>query len=118
MRHIAKRLPRQPGPAGWNQLLPEADSPRVLEQPVTADIAIIGAGFAGLSAARRLKQLDPSLSIIILEAGRVANGPAGRNSGFMIDLPHALASGSYAGDDSADRRNIRMNRAAIAFAAS
>jgi glycine/D-amino acid oxidase-like deaminating enzyme len=35
----------------------------------------------------------------------------------MIDLPHALASGSYEGDSSQDLRNIRMNRAAIAFAA-
>eukprot|EP00494_Astrolonche_serrata_P005814 UN05831 len=36
----------------------------------------------------------------------------------MIDLPHALTSSSYAGDGSRDRRLIRMNRAAIDFAAS
>jgi len=76
----------------------------------------VGAGFAGLSAAWRIRQLDATARIIILEAQQVASGPAGRSSGFMIDLPHALASGSYQGDDSEDQRAIRMNRAAIAYA--
>jgi glycine/D-amino acid oxidase-like deaminating enzyme len=34
---------------------------------------------------------------VLLEAGRVAEGAAGRNSGFMIDLPHELTSEDYAG---------------------
>ncbi|MCA9772984.1 MAG: FAD-dependent oxidoreductase, partial [Myxococcales bacterium] len=52
------------------------------------EVAIIGAGFAGLAAARRLAQLRPQDTVVILEARAVAEGPAGRNSGFMIDLPH------------------------------
>jgi len=53
----------------------------------------------------------------VLEARRVAEGPAGRNSGFMIDLPHNLASKDYAGNREADSKQIAMNREAIAFAA-
>jgi glycine/D-amino acid oxidase-like deaminating enzyme len=65
---------------------------RVLEGDRTADFVIIGGGFAGLSAARRLTQLQPKARIVVLEASRLAEGSAGRNSGFMIDLPHELAS--------------------------
>jgi len=113
----ARRLPRQTGPAGWNAILPpQAQMPR-LERNMSADITIVGGGFAGLSAARRLHQLDPTLKVVVLEAGRFAEGSAGRNSGFMIDLPHDLASDNYAGDGlEADRATIALNRRAIAFA--
>ncbi|NCF37294.1 MAG: FAD-dependent oxidoreductase [Gammaproteobacteria bacterium] len=105
------------GESGWNAILPPRSARAALTADIECDYLVIGAGFAGLSAARRLRQLEPGSSIVILEAQAVAAGPAGRNSGFMIDLPHALASGSYQGDSSQDLRNIRMNRAAIAFAA-
>jgi glycine/D-amino acid oxidase-like deaminating enzyme len=112
------RLPRDPGPAGWNRLLPDPDPPQVLEGAQTADWLVIGAGFAGLAAARRLAQLCPGDRIAVLEAHRVGDGPAGRNSGFMIDLPHDLASDAYGGALDADRATTRANRHAIAFAAA
>nr|WP_321250868.1 FAD-binding oxidoreductase [uncultured Ruegeria sp.] len=116
-RYEAKRLPRQTGAAGWNAILPAQTPHPELQQDLSADITIVGGGFAGLSTARRLHQLDPSLKIAVLEAGRFAEGSAGRNSGFMIDLPHDLASDNYAGDGlEADRATIALNRKAIAFA--
>ena len=108
--------PADLGESGWNAILPPRQSHPSLTLDIDCDYLVVGAGFAGLSAARRLGQLEPQASIVILEARQVAAGPAGRNSGFMIDLPHALASGSYGGENSQDLRNIRMNRAAIAFA--
>ena len=36
------------------------------------DVVIVGAGPAGLSAAIRLKQLDPELSVVVLEKGSEA----------------------------------------------
>ena len=109
--------PADLGESGWGAILPPRQAHLSLTQDIDCDYLVVGAGFAGLSAARRLSQLEPQSSIVILEAEQVASGPAGRNSGFMIDLPHALATGSYGGEDSRDLRNIRMNRAAIAFAA-
>ena len=54
----------------------------------------------------------------MLDAREVAQGPAGRNSGFMIDLPHNLASGEYSPGDAAQaKQEIAHNRFAIAFAA-
>lgn len=111
------RLPRDPGPAGWNCLLPPAAPALPLEADTTADWLVIGAGFAGLSAARRLSQLCPGARIVILEAGRVGEGPAGRNSGFMIDLPHDLASENYGGALEADAAQTADNRRGIDFAA-
>lgn len=89
-----------------------------LEGAQGCDVAIVGAGFAGLAAARRLRQIDPSLDVAIIEAARVAEGGTGRNSGFMIDLPHELTSSDYAGSgESHDRTLTRLNRHAIDFAA-
>lgn len=112
----ATRLPKDPGPAGWNALLPEPEPVRRLEDEQTADWLIIGAGFAGLAAARRLSQLCPTDRIVLLDAKRVGEGPAGRNSGFMIDLPHDLSSSDYGGDMDGDRTQIEDNRRALDFA--
>src|SRR5262249_6008068 len=92
-------------------------APRMLEGKQKADWVIVGAGFAGLSAARRLSQLVPGERIAVVEAQRVGWGAAGRNSGFMIDLPHELSSETYAGGLQHDLKQIRMNRVGIAFAA-
>jgi len=110
------QLPVDPGPAAWNEILDPAPHSPCLDEHRTADWIIIGAGFAGLSAASRLSKLCPGQRIVILEASRIAHGPAGRNSGFMIDVPHDLSSSDYGGDTERDRREIRMNRAGIAYA--
>lgn len=112
---VTKR-PVDPGVSGWNAILPDRAAPTVLEDAITADWLIIGAGYAGLSAARRLKQLDTSAKIVVVDAVRVAEGPAGRNSGFMIDLPHDLASSDYGGAVESDKLKTRANRRGISFA--
>lgn len=113
----AKSLPLHRGPAAWSAILGAQAPATPLDEDTTADFAVIGAGFAGLSAARRLAQLHPQSKIVVLDAGRVAEGAAGRNSGFMIDLPHDLASDDYAGCGD-DRKMIGLNRQAIEFARS
>lgn len=110
------RLPTDPGPAAWNDLLPAAAPSPLLEAQITADWLVIGGGFAGLAAIRRLAQLHPQDKIVLLEAKRIAEGPAGRNSGFMIDLPHDLASEDYGGGIDADKQQTWANRQAIQFA--
>lgn len=114
-QYRAKRLPVHRGPAGWAAILPPAPDPVAMEQDCTADLVIIGAGFAGLAAAERARRLDPNLRIVVCEAGRLAEAASGRNSGFMIDLPHDLASDDYAGQGD-DLQMITLNRRAIGFA--
>jgi len=115
MRYAARRLPRHRGPAGWAEILGPGPSFPRLEKQVTADVAIVGAGFAGLSAARRVLQHWPQARVVVLDAWHVADGAAGRNSGFMIDLPHDLASEDYTGAGD-DLTVTRLNREAIEFA--
>ncbi len=110
------RLPRDPGPAAWNEILPPVGPVQPLEGTITADWLVIGAGFAGLAAARRLRMTQPGDRIVVLDAVRIGEGPAGRNSGFMIDLPHDLTSSNYGGALERDRGQIEANRAAIEFA--
>ncbi len=117
MIHVAKKLPQKLAPSGWLAILPPRTENAPLEGETTADIAIIGAGYAGLSAAHRLIQLDPKLRITVLEALAIGEGANGRNSGFMIDLPHDISSDSFSDDATArTKQDITINRTAIAFA--
>jgi glycine/D-amino acid oxidase-like deaminating enzyme len=116
LTYNARHLPLHRGPAGWDAILPPRAVGPALTQDITADFTIIGGGFAGLAAARRLTQLAPGAKIVLLEAGAIAEGASGRNSGFMIDLPHELTSEDYAGSGD-DRAVIALNRHAQAFAA-
>jgi glycine/D-amino acid oxidase-like deaminating enzyme len=60
-----------------------------------AELAIVGGGFTGLWAAILAAERDPGRSIVVLEAGAVADGASGRNGGFVADsLCHGLAHGA------------------------
>ena len=67
-------------------------------QPLTgsvgADLVIVGGGFTGLWAAIQAKEDDPSLHVVVLEAGRIAHQASGRNGGFCSSsLTHGLDNG-------------------------
>ncbi len=49
----------------------------------TCDIAIVGAGIAGMSVAYWLKKEDPGLNIVLLDKSHVGAGATGRNAGFI-----------------------------------
>jgi gamma-glutamylputrescine oxidase len=53
-----------------------------LQSTVRTDVVVVGAGFAGLSAAIALRQRG--LSVVVLEANRVCSGASGRNGGQTI----------------------------------
>lgn len=61
--------------------------------PDHVDFAVVGGGFAGLSAAAWLARLAPKKTVLLLEAERVGNGASGRTGGMALaqtaagDLP-------------------------------
>ena len=85
-------LPVNDNSNGWSRILP----PRTPKPPLAGDLAVdwivIGAGYAGLAAARRLAENRPDDTIALVEAGEVGENASGRNSGFAIDLPHVVGS--------------------------
>lgn len=105
-------LPNDDNTCGWYAALPPAAPTKKLVGAQKAEYAIIGAGFAGLAAARRLAELKPNARIILIDAQRVAEGASGRNSGFVIDLPHKFALGHP--DPAHKQKLLSLNRAAIA----
>ncbi|KAA2286072.1 NAD(P)/FAD-dependent oxidoreductase [Arenimonas fontis] len=61
--------------------VPAPERPR-LEGRVTADVAILGGGLTGLSAA--LELAEAGLRVVLLEARRIGWGASGRNGGQVI----------------------------------
>lgn len=85
--HSVSFTPRFDDGNGWDNILPDPPPARELEGDVVADWLVIGAGYAGLAAARRLAENFPDGKIALVEAGRVGRNTAGRNAGFAIDIP-------------------------------
>jgi glycine/D-amino acid oxidase-like deaminating enzyme len=65
-----------------------------LANKITADLAIIGAGFTGLWTALLAKEADSSRDVVLLETEQVASGASGRNGGFLAaSLTHGFENG-------------------------
>jgi glycine/D-amino acid oxidase-like deaminating enzyme len=54
--------------------------------PHSVDYAVIGGGVAGITTAIRLREQNPSATIVLFEAERVGFGASGRNAGFLSPL--------------------------------
>ncbi|WP_081668096.1 NAD(P)/FAD-dependent oxidoreductase [Metapseudomonas resinovorans] len=104
-------LPNDDRSCGWYAALPEPLPCTRLVGEQKADYVVIGAGFAGLSAARRLAEHLPQARILLVDAQRIGYGASGRNSGFVIDLPHKFALEHP--DPQHKQRLLGLNRAAI-----
>ena len=51
-----------------------------------ADVVVVGGGYLGLWTAWQLRQLEPDLDVLVLEAALSGHGPSGRNGGFCETL--------------------------------
>ncbi|MEM7069401.1 MAG: FAD-binding oxidoreductase [Pseudomonadota bacterium] len=106
------RLPDNDKTNAWNTILPPRTAKASLKKEIKADWLVIGAGFAGLAAARRLAANRPSEKIVIVDAGVCGENASGRNSGFAIDLPHTTSSNLD--ELGSARKYMQLARAAIA----
>jgi len=76
---------------------------------VAADVAIVGAGFTGLWTALFLKELEPSLSVCVLEKSAAGYGASGRNAGIVgetIDHSHELAIAHFGLDEARELARV------------
>jgi glycine/D-amino acid oxidase-like deaminating enzyme len=88
------RLPRKDNTNAWSTILPH-------RQP-----------HAALAAARQLAHNRPNDSSALIEAGVCGENESGRNSGFIIDLPHTTSSDL--GQPGGSHRYLRLAQAATA----
>jgi glycine/D-amino acid oxidase-like deaminating enzyme len=58
---------------------------KTLQSNENSEWLVIGAGYTGLSAARKLGQLYPNQKIIIVDAQLAGEGASSRNSGYLVD---------------------------------
>ncbi len=107
---LVHQLPNNDSGNGWANILPERVPRPALQKDITCDWLVIGAGYAGLAAARRLVENRPNDKIVLVDACKVGDGASARNSGFVIDLPHNV--GGDLDDLEALRRALRLAKAA------
>jgi glycine/D-amino acid oxidase-like deaminating enzyme len=71
----------------WLEEAGEVAAAEPLRGDLSADVVVVGGGYAGLWTAWELA--ERGASVALLEAGMCAHGPSGRNGGFVDNLWHA-----------------------------
>lgn len=109
MRHKIGLLPDDDDTCGWVRVLPPRKDVRRVAGRISFDWAVVGAGYTGLAAARRLAEHHPDQTIAVIDAHRAGEGAAGRNSGFSVEVspspnPNVVSAEATYG------RSYRVNR--------
>ena len=69
----------------WINDLNSRQNIKSLSNNLSTNWLIVGAGFTGLSAARKLSEIFSEEKIIIVDAQLAGEGASGRNSGYLVD---------------------------------
>jgi glycine/D-amino acid oxidase-like deaminating enzyme len=70
----------------WLEEAGEVTPTRSLDEDARADVVVVGGGYLGLWTAWQLRELEPELDVLVLEAAVCGHGPSGRNGGFCETL--------------------------------
>ncbi|MCP1659691.1 NAD(P)/FAD-dependent oxidoreductase [Neisseria perflava] len=105
-----KALPDDDQACGWFHTAPQRTAKPAHSGNSQVRWAVIGAGYVGLAAARRLAERFPDDEVALIEAQEVGFGTAGRNAGFAIDLPHDIGADDYIGDVETAKMVLKLNK--------
>ena len=70
---------------GWLNHLQKRTNIKTLNNDLKSDYLIIGAGYTGLSVARKLSEIETNKKIVIIDAELAGEGGSSRNSGYLVD---------------------------------
>ena len=68
-----------------NDLSKRRNIKELFNKKLNCEWLVVGAGYTGLSVARKLGQLHPNQKIILVDAQLAGEGASGRNSGYLVD---------------------------------
>ena len=88
---------------GWIDYSNRRTDIKKLEKDLSCDYLIVGAGFTGLSAARKLAQIAKNKKIVLIDAQLAGEGASSRNSGYLVDT--TLNDGFVSNKDISNYKN-------------
>ncbi len=88
---------------GWIDYSNRRTDIKKLEKDLSCDYLIVGAGFTGLSAARKLGQINKNKKIILIDSQLAGEGASSRNSGYLVDT--TLNDGFVSNKDISNYKN-------------
>lgn len=106
-------LPSYDNQCGWYEMLSNPSGFAPLTQDAQFQTVVIGGGFVGTAAARRLANNQPDQRFLLIDALKIGQGASGRNSGFIIRQPHKRELESR--DKQRKQKIINLNQTAIDF---
>ncbi|MGB7852733.1 MAG: FAD-dependent oxidoreductase, partial [Candidatus Sulfotelmatobacter sp.] len=68
----------------WARSQPLQNPP--LKEDIAVDVAVLGGGFTGLSAAYYIRSISPHKRVVVLEAKGCGNGASGRNGAMVLTM--------------------------------
>src|SRR5450432_3653901 len=89
LNEISPRIWHEPltleaNPSYWARSQPPQNPP--LTTDIAVDVAVLGGGFTGLSAAYYIRRLSPHKRVVVLEGMGCGNGASGRNGAMVLTM--------------------------------
>jgi len=109
----ATTFPSYQASSGWNDLLAKRTPLTRAPRERHFDAIVIGAGVTGLAAARRIAEIEPHARVLIVDASTVGEGSSGRNSGFLINLPHNTGMSGHGSPVAVAKKQIALYNTGI-----
>src|SRR5277367_4909561 len=74
----------EPNRSYWARSQPSPNPPLMAD--IAVDVAVLGGGFTGLSAAYYIRSISPHKRVAVFEAKGCGNGASGRNGGMVLTM--------------------------------
>ena len=105
---VPTTFPSYQASSGWNALLAPRTPREQAPSETHFDAIVIGAGVSGLAAARRIAEVEPQSRVLLVDASTMGEGSSGRNSGFLINLPHNTGMSGHGSRAEVARKQIAL----------